>query len=207
VGTNIFVRLKLLDMDCESSSDKVFSSAGRSCVSSSSMCLPSSLQRDSSVGWNSESPGGSFWNLYRSSLTCGFFLHVSLASLKCIRPRLMEKGCVVTCTATHLVVFRTILISHLLALIAHIPLHSRINNQFFPGRMTSQFPRELVLPAGFCIGLLRIEDLVIVILQLGMVMLDGVHHPCLVRRRHCSGGMVYISRRCPALVACAGNGP
>ena len=92
--------------------------------------------------------------------------------------------------ATHLVVFSPILVSHLLPLIAHVPFHGWIDNDFFADRMTGQFPRELVLPAGFGIGVLRVEDLVIVVFQLGVIMLDGFCHPRLVRGRHCSGGVI-----------------
>src|SRR3954462_1972077 len=86
--------------------------------------------------------------------------------------------------------FCSILVSLLLALCTHMLLHCRIDDEFFTDRVSSQFPNKLILPADLGVVVLCTEDVVVVFLELGVVMLDGVHHSRFVCGRHRSGTSV-----------------
>lgn len=67
-----------------------------------------------------------------------------------------------------------ILIRHLLPRLPNILPKGRINHQLLSNRMTSELPRKLVLPSRRLVVVLRVEDVVVVLLELAVVLGDGV---------------------------------
>lgn len=69
-GTNAFVRPNDFAMDSASLASSAVSSAGRSSVSSSLICIERDSIRDLIVGINSGEPALRFWKILSFSLTC-----------------------------------------------------------------------------------------------------------------------------------------
>lgn len=76
------------------------------------------------------------------------------------------------CEVSHPVMFHTILLRHVCP-IFDILLHGWIDNKLFSDGMASKFPCKLILVTGLGIIVLGIDDFVVVVLEFGMVMLDG----------------------------------
>lgn len=72
--------------------------------------------------------------------------------------------------SSYLVMLLAVLLSVLVALLADILLHSRVDKQLFGYRVAGKLPGELVAEAGLVIDIVRVDDLVVVLLELTMVL-------------------------------------
>lgn len=67
-----------------------------------------------------------------------------------------------------------VILGHLPALLAKMCLKGRVHEQLLSDRVPSQLPGELVAKLLLMLLVRRVDDLVVVLLQLLVILLDGV---------------------------------
>ena len=87
---------------------------------------------------------------------------------------------------TYNLVLSTIFLCHLFASLIQVLLERRVDDKLLSNGMTSQLPGELILPSGCLFVVLGVENVVVVLLNLAVVLLNGVHnvHVHLLVGRH-----------------------
>ena len=73
------------------------------------------------------------------------------------------------------VVFLAVFFRHLLALVAEVLLHGRVDDQFLSDGVAGQFPGELVAEALLVVVVVRVVDyFIVVLLEFAVIMSDGL---------------------------------